>query len=63
MDEQSFNDLGDPICPNCGSSDTAPILQEPMWASNDEPDPTVKDPPWHRCLACRHKWRTDRPAS
>jgi hypothetical protein len=28
-------------------------------ASNDEPDPEVKDPPWYRCLACRHKWRTD----
>lgn len=58
--EQKFNDLGDPLCPQCGSEDTAPIHQEPMWASNDEPDPDVKDPPWYRCLACRHKWRTDR---
>ena len=60
MDEQSFLESEDPICPSCGSSDTAPIHQEPMWASNDEPDPTVVDPPWHRCLTCRHKWRTDR---
>ena len=60
MDEQSLNDAEDPICPQCGSSDTAPIHQEPMWASNDEPDPSVEDPPWHRCLTCRHKWRTDR---
>ena len=42
MDEQSFVDKEDPICPSCGSPDTAPIHQEPMWASNDEPDPTVK---------------------
>ena len=60
LSEQKFNDLGDPICPQCGSEDTAPIHQEPMWASNDEPDPEAKDPPWYRCLACRHKWRTDR---
>jgi hypothetical protein len=53
----------DPPCPKCGSDDTAPIHQEPMWASNDEPDPSVIDPPWHRCLSCRHKWRVDRPDS
>jgi hypothetical protein len=52
--------IDDPPCPQCGSTDTAPIHQEPMWASNDEPDPSVVDPPWYRCLSCRHKWRTDR---
>jgi hypothetical protein len=70
MDDQQY-DWGalaggspdDPPCPECGSTDTAPIHQEPMWASNDEPDPRVVDPPWYRCLACRHKWRADRAQS
>jgi len=59
VDDPRTNDLGDPLCTSCGSEDTAPIHQEPMWASNDEPDPSAVDPPWYRCLSCRHKWRAD----
>lgn len=44
-------------CPQCGSDDTAPIHQEPMWVSSDQSDPKVKEQPWHRCLTCRYKWK------
>jgi len=46
-----------PECPQCGSDDTAPIHQEPMWVSSDQSDPDVREEAWHRCLTCRHKWK------
>lgn len=46
-----------PECPQCGSDDTAPIHQEPMWVSSDQSNPDLREQPWHRCLTCRHKWK------
>jgi hypothetical protein len=47
----------DPPCPQCGSDDTAPIHQEPMWVGSDQSDPDLVEQLWHRCLTCRHKWK------
>ena len=44
-------------CPQCGSDDTAPIHQEPMWVGSDQSDPKVREQPWYRCLTCRYKWK------
>lgn len=46
-----------PECPQCGSDDTAPIHQEPMWVGSDQSDPDLREETWYRCLTCRHKWK------
>ncbi len=47
-----------PICPQCGSDDTALILQ-PSPAASDVPHPhaKAKDRPTYRCMTCRYKWK------
>ena len=49
-----------PVCPQCGSDDTAPIHQEPMWVASDQSNPKLKEQTWHRCLTCRHKWKEEK---
>ncbi len=44
-----------PVCPQCGSEDTAPIPHEP--AAGAPPGVKVKEQRWYRCLTCRYKWK------
>jgi uncharacterized protein with PIN domain len=45
-----------PVCPQCGSEDTAPLPQEPVPAGAP-PGVKVKEQRWYRCLTCRYKWK------
>jgi hypothetical protein len=57
MTGEEHEEIEDPPCPQCGSGDTAPIHQEPMWIGSDQSDPELVEETWHRCLGCRHKWK------
>jgi DNA-directed RNA polymerase subunit M/transcription elongation factor TFIIS len=46
-----------PICPQCGSDDTAPIPPQPAPPAVDPRRARAKEQPLYRCLTCRHKWK------